>query len=308
MVSTKGIITKKQETRQMQTNQTANASVAAVMNSLLDSSGIRKRIDELLGKRAAQLCSSLITIANSTPEMRQAATQAPMTILQTGLKAATYDLPLGSELGYAYPVAFYNSKNQRYECQYIMGYKGLYQLAMRTGVYTKLNVCDIREGELKSWNPLTEDIEIEFIEDEVEREKAKIVGYCGFFRTVTGMEKFVYWPMAKIQRHEERHRKGKYQNPVWESDPEAMSRKTVLRDLITHWGLMSIDYRTATPDVVAMATNAAQGKLDDEELTTIEVAQQETIDEERTVDVETGEIITDEGFTAAEIENAVEGK
>lgn len=306
-----GLLAKKQQENQVQTQQqTANKSVTMVLNNLLDSSGIRKRIDELLGKRAAQLCSSLITIANSTPEMQQAAVQNPMSLLQTGLKAATYDLPLGGDLGFAYPVAFYNTKKGGYECQFILGYKGLYQLAMRTGAYAKINVCDVREGELKSWNRLTEDIELEFIEDEEEREKTKIVGYCGYFRTVNGMEKFVYWSIAKIQHHEERFRKGKYQSQIWRDDPDSMSRKTVLRNMISKWGIMSIDYRSASADVVAMANDAANGTLDDEEIVETIVAPQteQQLPESAQEAAGAVEMPADAMFTADEIEAAVEGK
>lgn len=306
-----GLLAKKQQENQVQTQQqTANKSVTMVLNNLLDSSGIRKRIDELLGKRAAQLCSSLITIANSTPEMQQAAVQNPMSLLQTGLKAATYDLPLGGDLGFAYPVAFYNTKKGGYECQFILGYKGLYQLAMRTGAYAKINVCDVREGELKSWNRLTEDIELEFIEDEEEREKTKIVGYCGYFRTVNGMEKFVYWSIAKIQHHEERFRKGKYQSQIWRDNPDSMSRKTVLRNMISKWGIMSIDYRSASADVVAMANDAANGTLDDEEIVETIVAPQteQQLPESAQEAAGAVEMPVDAMFTADEIEAAVEGK
>lgn len=306
-----GLLAKKQQENQVQTQQqTANKSVTMVLNNLLDSSGIRKRIDELLGKRAAQLCSSLITIANSTLEMQQAAVQNPMSLLQTGLKAATYDLPLGGDLGFAYPVAFYNTKKGGYECQFILGYKGLYQLAMRTGAYAKINVCDVRKGELKSWNRLTEDIELEFIEDEEEREKTKIVGYCGYFRTVNGMEKFVYWPIAKIQHHEERFRKGKYQSQIWRDDPDSMSRKTVLRNMISKWGIMSIDYRSASADVVAMANDAANGTLDDEEIVETIVAPQteQQLPESTQEAAGAVKMPADAIFTADEIEAAVEGK
>lgn len=306
-----GLLAKKQQENQVQTQQqTANKSVTMVLNNLLDSSGIRKRIDELLGKRAAQLCSSLITIANSTPEMQQAAVQNPMSLLQTGLKAATYDLPLGGDLGFAYPVAFYNTKKGGYECQFILGYKGLYQLAMRTGAYAKINVCDVRKGELKSWNRLTEDIELEFIEDEEERGKTEIVGYCGYFRTVNGMEKFVYWPIAKIQHHEERFRKGKYQSQIWRDDPDSMSRKTVLRNMISKWGIMSIDYRSASADVVAMANDAANGTLDDEEIVETIVAPQteQQLPESTQEAAGAVKMPADAIFTADEIEAAVEGK
>ena len=198
--------------------QAKNKSVAYVMNELLDSEGIRGRINELLGKRAPQFVGSLVTLVNADANMRKVFTEAPATIIQAGLRAATYDLPIDPGLGYAYIVPFNNKKDDgayRMEAQFIMGYKGMYQLAMRTGVYKKLNVVDVREGELKHYNRLTEDIEIEFIEDEDEREKQQIVGYCGFFRLVNGMEKYIYMSVKQIQNHELKNRKGKYMGKGW---------------------------------------------------------------------------------------------
>ena len=126
-----------------------------------------------------------------------------------------------------------------------MGYKGMYQLAMRTGVYSKLNVVDIRDGELVSYDRLTEDIEINFIEDEDERDKKPIIGWCGFFRLVNGMEKKIYMTVKQIEQHERKHRKGNYMGKGWRDDFEAMCAKTVLRRLIGKWGIMEILIKTS---------------------------------------------------------------
>ena len=169
-------------------------SIALIMNEMLDSNGIKARINELLGKRSAQFAGSLVSLVNADANLQKVFAQAPMTIIQAGLRAAAYDLPVDPGLGYAYIVPFNNTVKdkdgkefKRMEATFIMGYKGMYQLAMRTGVYKKLNVVDVREGELKKYNRLTEDIEIEFIENEDEREVKPIIGYCGYFRLVNGM-------------------------------------------------------------------------------------------------------------------------
>src|SRR5699024_3150064 len=135
------------------------------------------------GRRAPQFVSSLVSLINAEPNLMKAWKEAPQTVIQSALRAATYDLPIDPGLGFAYIVPFNNKKKDetgrefyRSEAAFVMGYKGMKQLAMRTGCYSRLNVCDVREGELKKYDRLTEDIEIQFVEDEEEREKLPIVG------------------------------------------------------------------------------------------------------------------------------------
>ena len=292
--------------------QAKNKSVAMAMNELLNKEGIRARINEILGKRAAQFTGSLVSLVNADGNLKLAFAQAPMTIIQAGLRAATYDLPVDPGLGYAYIVPFKNNnKGGIYEAQFIMGYKGMYQLAMRTGAYKKLNVVDVREGELKHYNRLTEDIEIEFVEDEDEREKLAVVGYCGFFRLVNGMEKYIYMTIKEIKRHEEKNRKGKYMGKGWRDDFDAMARKTVLRKLIGKWGIMSIDYQTADPGTLRAAEAIAKGEFDDEDVPTFEAEAEnvqesttETTADGRTVDTQTGELFDYGEFTTDDIKTA----
>lgn len=287
--------------------QAKSKSVAAVMNELLDRNGIKARINELLGRRAPQFTGSLVSLVNADNNLQQAFAQAPMTIIQAALRAATYDLPIDPGLGYAYIVPFKNRQQDgstRMEASFIMGYKGMYQLAMRTGVYRKLNVVDIREGELKSYDRLTEDIVIEFIDDEEEREQKPVIGYCGFFRLVNGMEKYIYMSVAQIRKHEEKNRKGKYMGKGWRDDFDAMARKTILRKLIGKWGIMSIDYQTASPAMVKAAEAIAKG---DDEYNTLDVTASpavEQLEDGRSVNTETGELFNGE-FTAEEIAEAV---
>lgn len=269
--------------------EAAKNSLAAMVNAALDQDGMRKRFEELLGKRTPQFVSALVSLLNGTPQLMEAFKNAPITVIQSALKAASYDLPIDPALGYAYIVPFKNkqpSGDFRMEAQFIMGYKGMLQLAMRTGAYSKINVTDVRAGEVKSYDRLKEDIVIEWIEDESERERAEIAGYVGYFRLVNGMEKTLYMTIAQIEAHERKHRKGQNRGMGWTKFFDAMCRKTVLRKLIGSWGLMSIDYQTANAQTVQAATAIAQGKYDDED-TIPEV----TDNGEPVVDTSTGEVI-----------------
>lgn len=266
-VKQNGIVAKAaNKTAERQQNK-PKATVTTMMNSLLDSEGYRRRFDELLGKRAPQFIASIISLVNATPDLQEVFQQAPVTIIQSALKAATYDLPIDPALGYAYIVPFKNNKailpdgqtGTRKEASFILGWKGMNQLAIRTGVYQKINVVDVRDGELKSYNRLTEDVDIQFFEDEEEREKLPIVGWVGYYRLMNGMEKTIYMTRKQIEAHERRNRKGQYMGKGWRESFDDMAAKTVFRRLIGKYGVMSIDYRNA-PD---SAVSAASALLDD---------------------------------------------
>ena len=232
------------------TIQTQGKSVNQLMNDMLDGEKLRGRFNELLGKRAPQFVSSLVSLVNADANMLQAFYESPMTVIQSALKAASFDLPIDQNLGYAYIVPFNKSfKNadgtwsKRKEAQFILGWKGMHQMALRTGAYKTINVVDVREGELKSYNRLTEEVDIVFEEDDDKRESLKVVGYVGYYRLVNGAEKTVYMTVKQIENHEKKFRKGEYMGKGWQDDFDAMARKTVYRRLIGKWGVMSIDYQ-----------------------------------------------------------------
>lgn len=268
----------------------AQPSVTALMNSFLNQEGLRKRFDELLGQRAPQFISSVVSLVNADSNMQQAFYESPMTVIQAALKAATFDLPVDQSLGYAYIVPFKNYKKdlgtKKMEATFILGWKGMHQLALRTGAYKTINVVDIREGELKKYNRLTEEVDIDFIEDENEREKLPVIGYVGYYRLVNGAEKTIYMSVKAIEQHEKKFRKGEFQGKGWRDDWDAMARKTVYRILIGKWGVMSINYQTADEgrqlaDVIAEDTKAEN---------IIEATVVDSDNEEVSVDEETGEV------------------
>lgn len=249
-------------------------SINTLLNSFLDAEGMRKRFDELLGKRAPQFISSLISVVNASPDLKRAVIQAPNTVVQAALRAAMYDLPIDPALGYAYIVPFKNKKKQDdgsfievSEASFIMGYKGMEQLALRSGAYkTVPDVVDVREGELVKYDRLRGDAEFNWIADEEERDSLPVVGYAGYFRLMNGAEKTLYMTKKEIDAHERKNRKGQYMGKGWRDDWDAMAKKTVLRKLIGKYGIMSIDYQSQTnPQTITAAETIISGKFDDED-------------------------------------------
>ena len=267
----------------------AQQSVNQLMNSMLDGEKLRGRFNELLGNRSAQFVSSLVSMVNADQNLQRAFYEAPMTVIQAGLKAAAFDLPIDQNLGYAYIVPFKNSKKDdqgnwisKHEATFILGWKGMHQLALRTGAYKTINVVDIREGELKSYNRLTEETEIEFIEDDDLRESKPIIGYLGYYRLVNGAEKTIYMTIKQIENHEKKFRKGQYMGKGWRDDFDAMARKTVYRKLIGKWGVMSIQYQNAQ-EGATLADQIREEYIDE--------APPMVFDSEPVVDESTGEVI-----------------
>ncbi|KMO87211.1 hypothetical protein AB840_04055 [Megasphaera cerevisiae DSM 20462] len=282
MANVKGGVIVASKNHSAETNGTQK-NIAALFNVMLSKDGYQKRFNELLGKRVPQFIGSLVAMMNGDSNLQHVFYDAPITIIQAALKAAAYDLPIDPGLGYAYIVPFKNKQkdgSSRYEATFIMGYKGMNQLALRSGAYKKINVIDVRDGELKSYNRLTEEIEFDFIEDDDEREKRAIIGYCGYFQLINGMEKTIYMTKKQIEQHEKKFRKGQYMGKVWREDYDSMACKTVFRKLIGKWGIMSVNYQTADSSTIAAATAIAQGQFDDEDLTP-----------KQTIDMETGEVL-----------------
>ena len=273
-----------QETKvQAQGKQTVNQ----MMNTLLDGEKMRSRFDELLGKRAPQFISSVVSLVNADKNMQQAFFESPMSVIQASLKAATFDLPVDQNLGYAYIVPFKNKGTMT--ATFILGWKGMHQLALRTGAYKTINVIDIREGELKSYNRLTEEVDIVFEEDDDKREQLPIIGYLGYYRLVNGAEKTIYMTKKQIENHEKKNRKGDYMGKGWRDDWDAMARKTVYRRLIGKWGVLSIQYQNHG-DSLALANQMKEeyGLQDSENNPTFVVG------EYTDVDVDTGEVVEDQ--------------
>ena len=253
-----GAITKAAEAKSAIQKQ---PSVNQLMNSILDGEGMRKRFQDLMGERAPQFISSIVSLVNADKNLQRAFYESPMTVIQSALKAATFDLPVEPSLGYAYIVPFNNYKDgvKRMEASFIIGYKGMVQLCLRTGAYARVpDAVDVREGELVSYDRLTGDAEFRWIEDEDQREALPIIGYAGYFRLKNGAEKTIYMTVKQIECHEKKNRKGQSMGKGWREDFDAMARKTVIRRLCGKYGLMSITYQNGDSKTMQLAQSVME--------------------------------------------------
>lgn len=227
-----------------QDNQTAiqpqqQAQVAKQQRSvgdLMRSPGVSAKIKDVLGneKVAAGFISSVISIANGNKELRKA---DPMTVVGAAMVAATLQLPVVPTIGLAYIVPY------KGQAQFQIGYKGLIELAERSGQFKNIIDEVVYEGQLIHKNKFTG----EYIFDEDARKSDKVIGYMARFDLINGFSKTIYWTIADVQAHANKfsqaYRNG-YSSP-WKSDFDAMARKTVLKSLFSKYAPKSIQMQNA---------------------------------------------------------------
>ena len=219
--------------------------------------------------------SALSSAVATNPSLQKC---EPNSIITAALLGESLNLSPSPQLGQYYIVPYWNSKEKVFTGQYQMGYKGYIQLAIRSGQYKRLNVVAIKEGELVKYDPLNEDIEVNLIKNEYEREKAKTIGYYAMFEYVNGFRKAIYWSFDKMLAHADKYSQafsaepttktvngrtyqlvsfkdyaeGKYNkndewlySSFWYKSFDDMAFKTMLRNLISRWGIMSIEMEQA---------------------------------------------------------------
>lgn len=194
-------------------------------------------------------CAGFVTAITSAvavnPQLQEC---EPATILSAGLLGETLKLSPSPQLGQYYLVPFNDRKNGRVVAQFQLGYKGYIQLAIRSGQYKKLNAMAIKEGELIKYDPLNEEIEVRLIENEIAREDAPTIGYYAMFEYLNGFKKAIYWSKEKMEAHANKYSQGyraRKGYTFWEKDFDSMAIKTMLRQLISKWGVMSIEFQRA---------------------------------------------------------------
>lgn len=227
-------------------NQTVDPSKLG-FRALMNTPTMKKKFTDILHEKSDSFMGSLMTLVGGDNYL---STAEPMTIIASALKAATMDLPIDKNLGYAYVVPF-NRKEKvgkewitHNEAQFIIGYKGYIQLAQRSGQYKALNALEVYEGQLIDWNPLTE----VFTFDYKARTSDKVVGYVGFFELLNGFKKTVYWTKDEVEAHRIKNAKGFDKTKLtgaWRDNYDAMAIKTVLRNMLSKWGILSVEMQTA---------------------------------------------------------------
>ena len=228
---------------EMQTRQPQRMTFSMAINS----TGYQKLINSTIKDPAkrARFVTAITSAVAINPLLQEC---DPATILSGALLGESLGLSPSPQLGQYYLVPFNNTKKGCKDAQFQLGYKGYVQLALRSGYYKKLNVFSVKSGELKRWDPISEDLDIELIEDDTIREKTESTGYVATFTYTNGFTKTIYWSRAKMEAHALRYSKGyaaRKGYTFWEKDFDAMAYKTMLRQLISKWGIMSIELQTA---------------------------------------------------------------
>lgn len=213
----------------------------------IQTDGYKKLINSTLQdpKRAGRFIAAISSAVAINPALQECDAG---TILSSALLGESLNLSPSPQLGQYYLVPFNDSKNNRKVAQFQIGYKGYIQLAIRSGQYKKLNVLAVKEGELVKFDALNEEIEVNLIEDDIRRETAKTIGYYAMFEYTNGFKKAMYWSKQKMESHALRYSKGyaaKKGYTFWEKDFDGMAYKTMLRQLLSKWGIMSIDIQQA---------------------------------------------------------------
>lgn len=219
----------------------------------------KKLINNTLGNpKKAERFIAAISSAVSANEALQSCDAG--TILSAGLLGEALNLSPSPQLGQYYLVPYGN------KAQFQLGYKGYIQLAIRSGQYKRLNVVEIKEGELVSYNPLTEEIEVNLIENEEVREQTPTAGYYAMFEYINGFTKSMYWSKTRMEAHAQKFSKSYNKSTsIWKTEFDSMAKKTMLRQLISKWGIMSIEMQNAFEnDMAVIHENGTQEYVDNQ--------------------------------------------
>lgn len=261
------------------TQQGTQLSVAAQVKSMISQDAVKKKFTEVLGQKAPQFLASITNVVAGSAQLKKC---PATTIMSAAFVAATYDLPIDSNLGFAAIVPYnnnkYNPKTRQWEkhpeAQFQMMYKGFIQLAIRSGYYEKMNCSVVYKDELVSYNPITG--EVEFVTDfskctqRAEGKSENIAGYYAWFKLLTGFRKELFMTTAEVENHARKYStayrydlENNKKGSKWTTDFEAMALKTVIKMLLSKWGILSVDMQRAIQDDQKVYDEDGEGSYGD---------------------------------------------
>nr|DAJ74741.1 MAG TPA: RecT protein [Caudoviricetes sp.] len=242
------------------TLQNSLVAKKTTFSTFITSDAIKTKVNQMVaGRDGAKFITSLISLVSNNPMLAEC---EHSTILSSALLGESLKLSPSPQLGQFYMVPFNDNKNGRKVAQFQIGYKGYIQLAMRSGQYKDLDVIEIRQGEYKGKDTFTGKARVEFIEDDNERLKLPVIGYFAYFELLNGFRKSLYWTKEKMEQHALTYSQA-YKTDVkkgwnmsfWSKDFDSMAFKTMLRQLISKWGIMSIEFQTAFTNDMGVIEN-----------------------------------------------------
>lgn len=206
------------------------------LKSIMSQESVQEQFKNALKDNSGPFIASVIDLYNSDTTLQCC---DPQQVVMEALKAAILKLPINKSLGFAYVIPY--KKNGKQLPQMQIGYKGYVQLAMRTGQYRYINTDVVYEGELKGKDKLSGKLDFSG-----EKLSDKVVGYVAYIETLNGFSKALYMTVDDVKRHAQRYSKSyQFGNDIWKTEFDAMAKKTVLRNLLTHYGFLSIEMTTA---------------------------------------------------------------
>ena len=225
-----------------------------------------KQLNTMLGKRANQF---IVSVNNAFEDYLKDCT--PVSVMKSAMIAAALDLPIEKNLGFAYLIPY------KTECTFQLGYKGLIQLAQRTGKYKTINAIAIYEEQFISYNPLFEELNLNF-ENEIDYSKEPI-GYVSYFKLLNGFEKTLYWTRKQCVEHaikfsQSYKYKDKYGN-IWNGNTEAMFLKTVLKQVLSKYGVLSVEMQNALNEDIENEKKDVPQKEEPKKIDIMELAEEE---------------------------------
>jgi recombination protein RecT len=238
------------------------------MTAYLSQTAVRDQINKIIGgQNGTRFITSIVSAVNANEQLQQCTNQS---ILSAALLGESLNLSPSPMLGYYYMVPF-NDKNKGKVAQFQIGYKGLIQLAIRSGQYKKINVMSIKKGELEYFDPLNEEIKVKLMVDNWDaREKAETIGYYAMFELVNCFKKAIYWSKEQMEAHALQYSQGyraKKGYTFWEKDFDAMAHKTLLRQILSKWGIMSTELQAAVEaDEAVIEEDGSKTYVDNEEI------------------------------------------
>lgn len=263
-------------------NSLVNKEPKQTFSAFLATDAMKKKINEMVGgKDGQQFVTAIISAVSTNPQLAECENSS---IVSAALLGQALKLSPSPQLGQYYIVPFNNSDRGCKVAQFQLGYKGYIQLAIRSGQYKKINVLAIKEGELIEYDPLNEEIKVNLIEDEELREQAETIGYYAMFEYMNGFRKTIYWTKQKMEAHALKYSKGykaKKGYTFWEKDFDGMAYKTMLRQLISKWGIMSVDMQTAMEKDMAVIKENGDYEYIDNNSNEIDVVSNEKSNEEK---------------------------
>lgn len=270
-------------------NSIAKRNQKPSLTAYLTQDAVKAQINNVIGgKNGARFISSIVSAVQANPTLQECTNPS---ILSAALLGESLNLSPSPQLGQYYLVPYNNTDKGTKEAQFQLGYKGYIQLAIRSGQYKKLNVLAIKAGELVRFDPLNEEIKVNLIQDELVREEAETIGYYAMFEYTSGFRKALYWSREKMEAHAKKYSPG-YKKDLqkgtkwtfWAKDFDAMAYKTMLRQLISKWGIMSIEIQSAIDaDMAVIHENGTRDYVETVDAADNVVADQELVEKEEPV-------------------------